>query len=110
MFATLASFTNRNDPWTNDEILENANHLLSKYEAQSTSPKVLVDYILKQRIQRLFQRHAAVTTAGRKVMGGALKTNRFGGSEQQEKLWTSKEAYNLTAFEWTLRNLDVSTC
>ncbi|KAH0547627.1 hypothetical protein FGG08_000116 [Glutinoglossum americanum] len=106
---SLATFTDKRDPWTSEASFTNAVHLLTRHHSLVTRPCVLVNCVLQEFIQPLFakSKHPEITAQGRKALQPSPRTYRSSLLEAEAKPWKFSKIYCVTVFRWVLLNFEV---
>jgi hypothetical protein len=106
---SLATFSDKRDPWTSETAFINAAYLLAKYNLLTTKPCVLADHVLQELIRPLFakSKHPEITTQGRKALRPSPRIHDSSLLKAETKPWRFGKIYSVTVFRWVLLNFKV---
>ena len=109
----LASFTDEQDSWTDEEIFIEATQLLDRYlSAIKPTPKrldALLARLLQEEVKPRFatSKSKEITAEGRKAISPLSQPFLPINQEASNKPWKYRDIFIATVFRWVLTQLDV---
>ena len=113
LITCLSSFTNTEDPWTNQASQAEASALLVHYirtfASKTGDSRPLLANMLRDIVKPAFakSKNSAITPAGRKAIFTLPRKIEASIDEARLKPWKYDQVYVVTVFDWVLKQLDV---
>lgn len=114
LVACLASFTDLEDPWTNEDSFNLAQSILSKQMGSVKGQPKLFDHLITEllldHVKPLFikSKSPVLTDQGRKAIAPLPGTDLPSDFESGSKPWKFQSPHIITVFRWSLELLDAA--